>query len=162
MPGFEFNSNTPLVAATGSFNASISTQFSRFPANFTFPALADIQVDTGSNYLPLKFNKIDAQIFDLDTGRQIATGVLGSTTVPAKAFTTIQIPLNFTYVATNDTDATCRLRCTFRALCLVLILCAGSNWYNSCRNKAAYATGTRPGMYIALSFMHILIQYSAV
>lgn len=126
VPGFNFNSATPLIPATGNFNKSIPILFSRFPANFSYPALADLQLDTGSNYLPLKFSKIHADVYDLDTGRHVASGDMGSTTVPAKSFPRLQVPLNFTYVATNTSDQT------------------WANMYNACRNKAAYADGTRP------------------
>lgn len=132
VPGFAFNQNTPLIPATGSFNASIPAEFSRAPANFSFPAYASVQVDTNSNFLPLKFNQLNAQVFDLDTGIHVGNGGLRSYTVPAKAFTNIAIPLNFTYIATNDTDTT------------------WSNWYNACKNPAIYPNGQRPGLRFRL------------
>lgn len=109
VPGFAFNQNTPLTGATGAFNASIPTIFSRAPANFTFPAYADLQVDGNSNYLPIHFNHLSAVVTDLQTGIQVASGDLYSYSVPAKEYTPIQLPLNFTYIATNDTDTTCEL-----------------------------------------------------
>src|SRR5882762_7836847 len=108
VPGLNISSNLPIVPATGNFNSSIPTEFSRSPANFSFPAIADFQVDTNSNFLPLKFNSMHAQVFDLDSTRLVGQGSMGSMTVPAKAFTNIQFPLNFSYLATNDTDQTCR------------------------------------------------------
>ncbi|KAG2132332.1 hypothetical protein DEU56DRAFT_757320 [Suillus clintonianus] len=36
-----------LVAATGNYNASIPTEFSRYPANFSLPAYTDIQRTSG-------------------------------------------------------------------------------------------------------------------
>jgi hypothetical protein len=107
VPSFSFNVNTPLSSANDTFGQSIPVVFSRFPANFTFPAYAELQLDTGSNYLPLTFTHLRAQVFDLDTGMQVADGDLGKKTVPAKSFPNIRLPLNFTYVASNDTDQTC-------------------------------------------------------
>jgi hypothetical protein len=107
VPGFALNSNTPLAAATGDFNSSIPTEFSRIPANFSFPAFAELQVDTNSNFLPLKFNSLHAQVFDLDSFLLVGIGEMGSRTLPAKTFTNIQLPLNISYLATNDSDQTC-------------------------------------------------------
>jgi hypothetical protein len=109
VPGFSFNQDLPLGPASGSFNSSIPVIFSRAPANFSFPAYVDLQVDTTSNYLPLKFNELGAQVFDLDTYSQVGTGALYSHTVPGRTFTKITVPLNFTYIATNDSDTTCKL-----------------------------------------------------
>lgn len=106
-PGFQFNQDKPLTNASVAFNKTVPTEFSRAPANFSFPASADLQIDTSSNYLPLTFKSIHATIFDLTTLRQVATGDMGHMTLPAKQQIPIFIPLNFTYVATNDSDATC-------------------------------------------------------
>jgi len=132
VPGFQFNSNTPLIAATPPFNNTIPTLFSRAPANFSFPAFADLEADTGSNYLPLTFNNIHTQVFDLNTGRQVGSGDSGHFTIPAKSFPRIQLPLNFTYIATNDSDQT------------------WANWYNACKNKAIYNGGNRPPIQFKL------------
>jgi hypothetical protein len=107
VPSFAFNNATPLDAATGSFAKSIPIAFSRAPANFSFPAFADLELDTQSSFLPVTFLHLRAQVFDTGTNMQVASGDLGKKTVPAKAFPKIQLPLNFTYVATNDTDQTC-------------------------------------------------------
>jgi hypothetical protein len=107
VPSFSFNSSAPLARATGSWNASIPTYFSRAPANFSFPAFASLQVNTGSNFLPLTFNHVFASVTDLQTGRLVASGDLGHKTLPAKSFPHIMLPLNFTYIASNDTDQTC-------------------------------------------------------
>jgi len=108
VPGFSFNSSHPLTAATGSWEAAIPTQFSPGDANFTFPAFASLEVDTNSNFLPVKFNELQAQVFDLDTNRQIASGSYAKISLPAKAFPQILLPLNFTYIATNSSDQTCQ------------------------------------------------------
>lgn len=109
VPSFALNGDTPLVQASGWFNESIPAQFSRFPANFSFPAAISLQVDTNSNFLPLAFKKVDAQVYDLDSFRLVGLGHLNHTKFPAHKFTDIQMPLNFTYVATNDSDLTCQL-----------------------------------------------------
>jgi hypothetical protein len=132
VPGFEFNNDTPLIAATGSFNSTIPIEFSRAPANFTFPAFAALQVDTNSNFLPLTFSHISAQVYDLDTNMQVATGYMGHHTLPAKSFADMNLPLNFTYVATNDSDPTWR------------------NWYDACKNSILDTGGIRPAVTFRL------------
>ncbi len=108
VPGLEINAKTPLKQASGWFNESIPVEFSRFPANFSFPAALLFQVDTGSNFLPLNFKHLDAQVYDLDSFHLVGVGHLNHTTVKAKTFQALQMPLNFTYVATNDSDPTCQ------------------------------------------------------
>jgi len=126
VPSFAFSNDSPISAATGDWASAVSTGFSRTPANFSFPAFANLQVNTQSNYLPLHFNHLRAQVFDIDTGRQIATGDLVGKSLQAKAFPIINLPLNFTYVATNSSDQTWK------------------NWYDGCKNKINYADGQRP------------------
>jgi len=138
VPKFAFNQDTPLSAATGDFNSSIQTGFSIAPANFSFPAFAELEVDTGSNFIPLKFNHLNARISDLQTNEDVGVGDMYGLTVPAKKFTKIQIPMNFSYVADNSSDIT------------------WSNWYNSCKNSGIYADGQRPGLRFRLLLeMHI-------
>ncbi len=107
VPGFSFNSKTPLVNATGNWAQAVPYGFSRAPANFSFPAFASLQLNTDPNFVPITFKHMRASVFDLDTGRKVATGDLDHKTVPPKAFPQILLPLNFTYFATNDTDQTC-------------------------------------------------------
>jgi len=107
VPSFALNNSIPLANATGAFKSSIPASFSRAPANFSFPAYAALQVNTQGNFLPLTFKHLRAQVYDLETNERVATGDLGHMTVPAKSFPNIYLPLNFTYVATNDTDQTC-------------------------------------------------------
>ena len=116
VPDFQINQQDPLQQATGSFNKSIPVSFNRLPANFSFPAQADLQVDTSSNYLPLAFESIHADVFDLITDRQIAFGDLGHMTFPAKQFSPLIMPLNFSYVASNDSDQTCSSQTLFSLL----------------------------------------------
>jgi hypothetical protein len=108
VPDFAINGSNPLTSATGWFNQSISAQFSRAPANFTFPANIQLQVDTNSNFLPVVFKHVDAQVYDLNSFHLVGTGHMNRTKVPAKQFINIQMPLNFSYVATNDSDLTCQ------------------------------------------------------
>ncbi|KZT64180.1 hypothetical protein DAEQUDRAFT_679074 [Daedalea quercina L-15889] len=127
-PDFLFPSTNPLKNATGSFEDSVPIIFSRSPANFSFPAAITMQFNTGSNFLALHVTKMEATISDLITGRQVATGSLGSTTLPAKAYPIVDMPMNFTYVATNDSDIT------------------WADFYNGCRNPSLNANGTRPAL----------------
>ena len=107
MPKFAIKQDTPIAAATGDFNNSIPTKFSTFPANFSFPAYAELEVDTGSNFIPLKFNDLHALVYDLETSKQVGVGDIYGLSVPAKKFTQIQLPMNFSYVADNSSDITC-------------------------------------------------------
>jgi hypothetical protein len=147
VPDFAIYGSNPLTSATGWFNQSISAQFSRSPANFTFPANLQLQVDTNSNFLPLVFKHLDAQIYDLSSFRLVGTGHMNRTKLPAKQFTNIQMPLNFSYLATNDSDLTCQSV----SLCLssyrVFDPLIGIDWYNACKNPIQYANGTRPGLF---------------
>ncbi|KZT12189.1 uncharacterized protein LAESUDRAFT_720163 [Laetiporus sulphureus 93-53] len=139
VPDLYFPSSNPLSNATYPFNSSVQTIFSRSPANFSFPADVSIQFSTSSNYLPLHFTKLEATVFDQSQDRQVATGHLGSTSIPAKAYSTLKIPLNFTYVATNDSDIT------------------WLDFYDACRNPAANANDTRPPLQFYLDLdMYIL------
>jgi len=125
VPSFSFDNSTPLVAATGNWNASIPTYFNRAPANFSFPAFASLQVNTDSNYLPIHFSYLHASIYDLDSLNLVGTGDFSKKTLPAKGFPQIMLPLNFTYVASNYTDQT------------------WANWYNACKSKTLYINGLR-------------------
>lgn len=132
VPSFQFNNDTPLTSASGSFNSSIPAQFSRAPANFTFAAFAALQINTDGNFLPIDFTHISAQVFDLDTNFQVATGNIAHQKFPAKTFANFNMPLNFSYVATNDTDQT------------------WMNWYAACKSKSQYTGGVRPGVKFRL------------
>lgn len=108
VPSASINSDNPLANATGDWKNAVPTYFNRAPANFSFPAYANLQFNTASNILPLTFTNVKAYVYDLDTSREIATGNLGHKTLPAKAFPEFFLPLNFSYVASNDSDATCK------------------------------------------------------
>jgi len=132
VPAFSFNINAPLTNATGEWNASIPVYFNRLPANFSFPGVAQLEADTTSNWVPLHFRYLRAQVYDLQTSRQVASGLWAGASMGAKSFVNIQIPLNFTYLASNDSDQTWK------------------NWYASCRNTGNYANGQRPGLNFLL------------
>ena len=108
MPKFSISEDEPLSAATGDFNNSIPTKFLTYPANFTFPAYAELEVDTGSNFIPLKFTHLNALIYDLETAVEVGHGDMYGVTFPAKKFTKLQVPMNFSYVADNSSDVTCK------------------------------------------------------
>lgn len=124
-----------MTAATGNFNASIPIEFSRSPANFSFPATAQIQLDTTSNIIPITFNHIGAQVWYPSSGFQIGSGYFGRVTLPAHGFPIIEVPLNFSYIAPNDTDPT------------------WVAWYDACKNSGTYTNGVRPGTFCA-PFLH--------
>lgn len=78
------------------------------PANFSFPAFADLEVNTGSNFIPLKITHLNALVFDLDTNHQVGSGDAYGLSLPAKKFVNLQVPVNFSYVADNRSDITCK------------------------------------------------------
>ena len=121
VPAFAINGSSPLVSASGWFNDSIPAEFSRSPANFSFAGAISLQVDTTGNFLPLVFNDLDAQVYDLSSSRQVGVGHMNHTKLPAKTFTDILMPLNFTYLATNDSDLTCKAKAPLRFYYYLLI-----------------------------------------
>ncbi|KAK2465295.1 hypothetical protein APHAL10511_002649 [Amanita phalloides] len=138
-PAFAFNENAPLVNATGSWAKTIPTIFSPYPANFSFPAYAALQVDTNGNYVPITFNHLRAEIYDLKTSMRVATGDLRRKTIQPRTLTNILLPLNFTYIAINNTDQT------------------WVNWYSACKNSGLYTDGSRPPVQFRLHLtMNIL------
>ncbi|TDL19746.1 hypothetical protein BD410DRAFT_830185 [Rickenella mellea] len=130
VPAFSFNGQSPLT------NSSLppAPHFSRAPANFSFNANIDLRIDSTSNYIPIKFSDLSAQVFDLDTARLVGTGDLKGRSLKQRTFTEVFFPLNFTYVANNDTDPT------------------WGNWYNACKSKSQYADGKRPGVDFRIVF----------
>ena len=127
VPGFAFNTQTPLGNST--LENAPAPVFGTFPANFTFYSSIDVEINTNSNFLPLHFNSWRSEIYELNTGKKIATGDWGSYTLPAKKYTRIILPVTFNYTAANTTDLT------------------WANIYNSCRNKNQSVDNTRPGMF---------------
>ncbi|KAF5362878.1 hypothetical protein D9758_007018 [Tetrapyrgos nigripes] len=148
VPSFFLNSDSPFANAStisSDFASSIPIHFERLPANFSFPAYADMEINTDSNYLPLHFNKLSGSVFDSETGKMVATGDMSidgggqGYTIPAKETTRVVLPLNFTYLATNFTDPT------------------WVNWHDACQNAGAVQGGVRPG----LNFRFVLEMHIA-
>ena len=108
VPSFSFNESNPLVNATGPFATAVPTIFSRAPTNFSFPAFASLQIDTSSNFLPIRFTHLSAAVYDLDSNLQVGSGNYAHRTLPAQSFPSILLPLNFTYVTSNSSDQTCQ------------------------------------------------------
>ncbi|KAL0064319.1 hypothetical protein AAF712_008765 [Marasmius tenuissimus] len=131
VPKLQFNGDNPLANATGDWESSIPSYFNRAPANFSFPAFADLQVDTTDSFVPIKFNPIHAEVFDMNTNRKVADGDL-TITLPAKKFNHILLPLNFSYVASNYSDQT------------------WITWHDSCQNAGTVEGGVRPGLNFRL------------
>ncbi|KAH9932776.1 uncharacterized protein BXZ73DRAFT_89921 [Epithele typhae] len=132
VPSFSTNVSQPLSPATSDYNKTVTTEFSRSPANFSFPGLMKLQLDTGDNFLPLHFSNIHGSLYDLETSVQVASGDTGSLTLPAKSLPVIGLNLNFTYSAVNDSDTT------------------WNNWYAACKNKAIYTDNKRPAVQFRL------------
>jgi hypothetical protein len=133
VPGLQFNNFTPLINATNTaFGRSVPVEFSRAPANFSFPAFAPVQFNTNSNFLTLHITEISGQVLDAETGRQVGNLTLGDTYIPAKTFQVVNLPITFSYIASNDTETT------------------WVNWYDACINPQNAPNGTRPGLNFQL------------
>jgi hypothetical protein len=108
VPGFALSIATPLMNATGSWADAVPTAFIRAPgANFSFPAFADVQVDTGSSYLALTLMDLNATVTDSQTNFIVATGHIARQVLKAHSLEYMLIPLNFSYTAPNASDQTC-------------------------------------------------------
>lgn len=130
VPSFTWNTGAPLANST---NEDDEPKFGRFPASFTFNASLDVHLDTGKNFLPLKFKHMHAEVASLDTLKKIGEGDLYGYVLPAKAFTRVLIPVTFNYTAANTSDTT------------------WSTVYNACRNKNQYTGGVRPGINLSVA-----------
>ena len=142
VPGFQFNADNPLIPASSDYNKTVPTYFNRAPTNFSFPGAAQLQLDTGSNYIPINMHDIQADVYDLDTNMHIGTGHIDSLALPAKRFTQLELPLNFSYSVSNTSDKTCERLFSNRDL--VSYFFVGNNWYDGCKNAASYPDGKRP------------------
>ncbi|KAI0754465.1 hypothetical protein C8Q80DRAFT_1266090 [Daedaleopsis nitida] len=132
VPDFSTNQAEPISTSDKDFADTVPADFSRAPANFSFPGTMKLQADTGSNFLPLTFKNIHGTVFDLTTNKQVGQGDTGHVSVPAHDFPVINLNLNFTYNAINDSDTT------------------WNNWYNACRNKGNYVDNKRPAVQFRL------------
>jgi len=92
----------------------------------------------------LKFNRLHASVYDLDTNRLIGTGNYAKISLPAKSFPDILLPLNFTYVATNSSDQTCQFYLLSLLSNPLTFVDSDQNWYNGCKNKGLFSDGIRP------------------
>lgn len=133
VPGFSFNGQTPLSNAT---HSDLPFEFSRTPANFTFPALLNIQMDTHSNVISMHVSKLHADIYDLSTDVKVGEGDIPSgITIGAKLFQPVSVPVVFTYVATNSSDQT------------------WIDFHSACENKQVAPQGVRPGVNLRVVVM---------
>jgi hypothetical protein len=103
-PSFAFNPSAPMTTPTNSSNPVVTRGPS---ANFTFPALLDLEMNTGGNVIPIHMNNIHAKIYIVDTNKLIGQGDTGGFTRKAGATQQLDIPVLVNYVAPNDTDSTC-------------------------------------------------------
>jgi hypothetical protein len=138
-PGVVYNKDTPLGDTP---YADDEPQFSSgIPVYFRFNATLDMNINTGENFLPLRFNHLRAEVQELDTSQLIATGDLGSYVLPAKAYERVHVPVFFNYTAANNTDQT------------------WANVYNACRNSNQYPDRIRPGMYTVTNCLSLSDAY---
>jgi len=128
-PAYSFNVDSPVTNDTES---SAPSTFSRSPANFSFPALVNVQVDTSSAVISTHISGIDAQLFCLDTNVPVGGGHFDGMTIAAHKFQPVSIPVTFNYSTVNDTDTT------------------WLQFYSACRNPSQYSDGVRPGFNIQL------------
>jgi hypothetical protein len=108
-----------------------------------------MEVNTGSNFIPLKITHLNAEVYDLDTNKKVGTGDMYGLSLAAKKFLNIQIPVNFTYVADNSSDITCEIPSSLASGFLTTDISTGpgANWYNACKNHGLYSDGKRPGTF---------------
>ncbi|KAL1744239.1 hypothetical protein HDZ31DRAFT_39146 [Schizophyllum fasciatum] len=133
VPGVSFADNKQyLTNVTDGDLKDTPIEFNRVPANFSFAAAANLQLNTQDNFLPVHFSNIKAKLYDSESDEVVATGETGSMTLPAKKYPEIELPLKFEYSASNDSDTT------------------WVNWYDSCKNKAASVGGERPALKFKL------------
>ena len=150
VPSFSFNTANPLVNATGAFAKAVPTIFSRSPTNFSFPAFAFLQVDTSSNFLPVRFTYLRATVYDLDSNLQVGSGSYSQRSLPAQSFPELLLPLNFTYVTSNTSDQTCQCLSFIMVLSPQLTIGfdrPGTDWYDACRNSQFSPNRIRPCEY---------------
>jgi len=97
---------------------------------------------------------MNALVYDLQTNNKVGTGDIFDITFPAKKFTSIQVPMNFSYTADNSSDITCEPFSPVVFASSVVrggidtLVFLGANWYNACRNSGQFADGQRPGVFL--------------
>jgi hypothetical protein len=139
VPSFSFNADKPLTNASSEWAEKVPTVWLRSPANFSFAAFADLRLEPGENFLPLHLTKIHARIYDGQTGRQVAEGIIKDQKFPAHKKTPLSLPLNFSYAAVNDSDQTCK-SCNFSFVQLWLI-CAVRAQLVCCLQEQGHVPG---------------------
>lgn len=97
---FEFYAPQPLAIRNDTL------VFNRIPANFSFDADLQLMADASSSYVPVQFTNAEATVLDLRTGKVIAKGNLGKTTMEHKADMPVRFPVTFAYNAVNTSDPT--------------------------------------------------------
>lgn len=132
-PGILINAGTPLSGGK-------NIVFSRAPTNFTFDVNLNLQIDTHSTFVPIRFSSFDAILFDLNTGVNIGTGHVSGKTFPANKFVDYSFPVTFNYTAVNQSDIT------------------WNDIYNACRNPATEPGGKpRPPISLHVEFFMSII-----
>jgi len=130
-PSFSSNPNSPLVAQQGS-NVPKPSFITGPLANFTFPAVLDLEMNTNGNIIPIHMNNIHTEIYLIDTNKPIATGDTGAfNRAPGKSHP-LNIDVTFDYSADNSTDET------------------WTKVHNACRSATLYSSGSRPGLNILI------------
>jgi hypothetical protein len=105
VPSFAFNPTAPITTPTNTSKPVVT----RGPtANFTFDAILDLEMNTGGNIIPLHMNNIRANVFVVDTNKLVAQGNTGSFNRKGGATQRLDVPILVNYVASNDTDTTCK------------------------------------------------------
>ncbi|KDQ06969.1 hypothetical protein BOTBODRAFT_140559 [Botryobasidium botryosum FD-172 SS1] len=127
VPNFNISADQPFVS-----NSSEVPVFNRVPANFSFDAKINIQIDTHGNILPVHFNHLNASVYMLGTTQMVAGGDLGPYTAQPKQYIPVQLPITFSYLGVNTSDPT------------------WTAFYNACKNKGQVVGGVRPGLQLYL------------
>ncbi|KAF8260921.1 hypothetical protein EI94DRAFT_1747188 [Lactarius quietus] len=132
VPSFSINGQTPLVRRQAGLT-SLSRRIQSLPCQLLLPGCRiapgrhRLELPT-SHFQPPGCTGVRPQFIQL-----VGRGHLNRTKLPANHFTNILMPINFTYVATNDSDQT------------------WLNWYAACKNKIQYSGGVRPGIQFRLN-----------
>lgn len=135
VPGILINASAPLSGGS-------NIEFSREPTNFSFDLNLNLQIDTHSSFVPVKFTSFDAVLLDLNTGNEIATGHVSDKTFAPNKFLDFSFPITFNYTAVNQSDTTCK-SCFFYCSPVIVMhdTWLGNDIYNACRNPSTEPDG---------------------
>ncbi|CAG8538690.1 12840_t:CDS:2 [Ambispora gerdemannii] len=90
--------------ADGTPNISVDPPYIKMNFSIT------IEIKNPENWVPIKFNKIEAQVYDLNTiasyDRPIATGMITKYSLPPRQTSTLDFPIEVDYVGKDVNDAT--------------------------------------------------------